>query len=353
MISAHASGAVPVFSKNRPPRVDVRRGLRSKADESPMPRQVVEPFPVGDLPVARPSSAAGSSYRRTDTRVMSVADWDAIPRNPRQRNEMVRIEKKRIDHLLNPTEKHREVAMGILPDGRQYKADGHTRCAAWRMGLVPAPDYLIVDVYACNDEAAIEDLYDSFDNSAAVESGTDRVTGAYSEAGIQPNSAFLREGGISTAARSLYHFLMRTAPDKKTKNDAINRCVRMFADEIMLLDAVPPTRILFPTGIIMGALLTFAENPESATRFWTAYAADSGWKEGGRVDAVQGLRERHTRLRGKSNGVRDMALMNYSISAFRGFQSGSTYTGQHLFREISKDVLRKYADEILESKAGK
>lgn len=294
----------------------------------------------------------GQAYVRSATIEMSIDEWARIPSNPRQRDETVRIEKNRIDHILTPDEKHRDVAMGILPDGRRYKVDGHTRSAAWKLGLVSPPKTLLVDTYLCADESAVEQLYDRYDSSFATETGTDRVTGAFREAGIAPVSPMLREGGISTAARGLYHFIMHTAPDKKTKSLAINECVKLFSKEIMLLDSIPPTRALFPTGIVMGALLTLGNNPTQGVKFWNAYASDSGWKDGGRVDAVQALRERHDKLRGKSTGARDTALMNYSVAAFRGYQKRTTYSTKHLLQEMSKDLLRKYAAEVLESKVG-
>lgn len=351
MLTGHTSSGAVV--ETRRPRAtvlkvtDARRRAeaafkaRPKTAANDEPSQVLQTF-SGDWP--------STSYRRAQSVQMTISEWDAIPRNPRQRNEIVRIEKNRIDHLLNPNEKHREVAMGGLPVGRQYKVDGHTRSAAWRLGLVDAPSYLIVDVYLCADMDAVEDLYDQFDSSAATESGTDRVTGAYAEAGVSPESAMLREGGISTAARALYHYLMHTSPDRKTKNMAINRCVKMFAPEIMLLDSIPPSRYVFPTGVLMGALLTFATAPEDAHKFWSAYAADAGWKGEGRVDAVEALRARHAKLRGKSNGARDSALMNYSIAAFRGYQKGSTYSVDNLIKEMSKDLLRRYAADVLAKK---
>lgn len=306
----------------------------------------VRPVVVATPPVER------QPYTRGAVIEMTAADWLGVPSNPRQRDEQVRIEKNRIDHLLTFDETHREVAMGILPDGRRYKVDGHTRAAVWRLGLVQPPKSLFVTTYMCADESAVEQLYDRYDSSFATETGTDRVTGAFREAGICPKSPMLREGGISTAARSLYHFIMHTAPDKKTKSLAINECVKLFSKEIMLLDSIPPTRALFPTGIVMGALLTLGNNPTQGVKFWNAYASDSGWKDGGRVDAVQALRERLDKLRGKSAGVRDTALMNYSVAAFRGYQKRTTYSTKHLLQEMSKDLLRKYAAEVLEAKVG-
>lgn len=295
----------------------------------------------------------GVAYRRTATIEMSVRDWLAVPSNPRQRDELVRLEKNRVDHLLEPEEKHREVAMGILPDGRRYKVDGHTRLLLWSKGLVPPPESLIVDVYSCANEAAVEQLYDKFDNTAATEYGTDRVTGAYREAGIAPKSPMLREGGISTATRQLYHFLTQTSPDKKSKDRVINACVRMFADEIMLLDTVEPTRFLFPTGIVMGALMTLTVHPEKATEFWTKYSANAGTKSGDRMDAVQALLERHAKEKGKTNGRRDQIFMATSVAAVEGYIRKKTWNSRDGISAKSRDSLRKYADEVIAKKEGR
>lgn len=294
--------------------------------------------------------ADGVPYQRLRTIEMPVEEWNSITKNPRQRDEDVRIEKNRVGHLLSFDPKHAEVALAVLPDGRRYKVDGHTRTAVWQMGLADAPQMLVVDVYGCADESAVRQLYDVFDNSAAGELGTDRVTGAYREAGIAPKSAMLREGGISTAIRQLYHYIHKTAPDRDSKNIVINKGVKLFSPEIMLLDDVNPTRIMFPCGVIMGALLTFGESPEMATKFWSAYMADAGWKGDGRVDAVQALHERRSQLRGKSSGARDNLLMSYSVAAFQGFQKRTTYKSRYLIAEKSKDMLRRYAEDAMARK---
>lgn len=295
----------------------------------------------------------GVPYKRVGTREMTLQEWAAIQSNPRQRDEKVRIEKNRVGHLLEFTPKHAEVAIGFLPNGACYKLDGHTRQLVWSLGLARAPDMMTVDIYHCAGITAITDLYDYFDNSASTESGTDRVTGAYREAGISPTSPMLREGGISAAIRSLYHYLHRTAPTRDTKNDVINKGVKLFAPEIMLLDAINPTRFMFPTGIVMGALLTLGDNDDTASRFWSAYMADAGWKDGDRVDSVFALAERRKQLRGKSHGVRDTLLMSCSVAAYQGFQKRNTYRSKYLIAEKSKDLLRKFAEDVMAKKEGR
>ena len=289
-------------------------------------------------------------YRRLKTVEMGIEEWNAIPKNPRQRDEIVRIEKNRAAHLFNPDPKHNEVALALLPNGGRYKVDGHTRTAVWSMGLVEAPKVLTVDVYACRDVAAAQQLYDRFDNTTAAESGTDRVTGAYRQAGIAPKSPMLRDGGISTAVRQLYHYITRTAPRTDTKNEVINKGVLLFAPEIERLDGISPTRPLFPTGILMGAILSLAAEPRDAENFWLDYATGGGMKLEGRMDAVQALHERRMIDRKKSSSVRDTNMMAAAIAAVGAYAKGKTYTVQHGITAKTKDVLRKYAEDAMARK---
>jgi hypothetical protein len=295
----------------------------------------------------------GDPYRELETIRMSVPEWDAIPSNPRQRDEQMRIDKGRVDHLLNLDEVHKKVAMAVLPDGARYKVDGHTRLAVWKAGLAAVPSYLNVDVFVCVDIAAVKQLYDRYDNAAAGELGVDRVTGAYRQAGISPKSPMLAEGGISTAARQLYHYLTQTAPTKQSKDLAINRTVTIFADEIMLLDGCAPTRALFPTGIIMGALLTLASQPRNAVDFWTRYSANSGFKDNGVMDAVQALLERHAKEKGKPNSRRDSIFMGASVAAVYGFSKEKLWSvNSNVIAQKSKEDLRQYANEVVKLKGG-
>lgn len=285
-------------------------------------------------------------FKRSETVSMSFEEWDDIPSNPRQRNEEVRIAHGRADHLLRPNQKHREVAMAQLPDGRAYKVDGHTRSALWRSGRMRPPSLLLVDVYDCQDEQALMDLYDLFDNTGAVELGTERVTGAYRESGINPTSPMLTEGGISTAMRELYEFVNQVGVTRNTKNAVINRAVKMFSDEIMLLDKIKPQRDAFPYGIVMGALLTFAKHGDKALRFWELYAADSGNKSDNTVDAVEALVQRRKENRGKGNSALGRLMMNYAVKAYEHHAKGKTFSSKHLIVAMHKDKIRKYADDI-------
>lgn len=294
----------------------------------------------------------GVPYRRIDTVTMSIEEWNSIPKNPRQRDEVIRIEKNRATHLLQFDPKHVEVAMAVLPNGDRYKVDGHTRTAVWRLGLAQAPDFLMVDVYACADINAAQQLYDRFDNTTAAESGTDRVTGAYRQAGISPTSPMLKSGEISTAIRQLFHYIHRTAPKKETKNAIINEGVLLFAKEIELLDSVAPTRTLFPTGVLMGAIISLAHDGKSAIPFWAKYAEGGGNKADGRMDSVQALHERRMNDKKKGNSVKDSALMASSVAAVGGFKNGATYTVKHGITAKSKDLMRKYANEAMARKGG-
>jgi hypothetical protein len=291
-------------------------------------------------------------YRRAETIEMDLGEWIGVPRNPRQRDEIVRIEKGNVAHLLTPDPMHSVVAMAVLPDGSRYKLDGHTRTAVWRLGKVEAPPTLSVDVYECADYGAVLQLYDRFDNSLVAETGTDRVTGAYNQAGISPKSSMLKSGEISTAIRELFHYIHRTSPKKETKNDVINDGILLFADEIKLLDEINPTRARFPGGIVMGALLTLAGEPDTAVEFWTEYAIDNGKKSDGRMDPVQALGENVAREKRRGSRARNTQLLATAVAAVGAYRDDKTYAVEHGIKAKSKDLLRKYAEQVMATKIG-
>lgn len=297
-----------------------------------------------------PDGLGDKPYRRSETIEMELGEWMDIPRNPRQRDEIVRIEKGNVAHLLTPDPMHAVVALAMLPDGSRYKLDGHTRTAAWRMGMVEAPSKLLVDVYECADYGAVLQLYDRFDNSLVAETGTDRVTGAYNQAGIAPKSSMLKSGEISTAIRELFHYIHRTSPKKETKNDVINEGILLFAPEIKLLDEINPPRSRFPGGIVMGALITLAGESDVSVEFWTEYAADNGKKSDGRMDAVQALSEKVAQEKRRGSRARNTGLMATAVAAVGGYRKDKTYTIQHGITAKAKDPMREYANQVMASK---
>lgn len=318
------------------------------------PVQKPAPKPVSNVTAlsVRSDAYGDESFKRIETITMSFADWDAIPSNPRQRNEEVRISRGRADHLLHPNQKHREVAMAILPDGREYKIDGHTRTALWRTRRIRPPAQILVDVYDCQDVQAAMKLYDLFDNTGATEIGSDRVTGAFREAGISPQTNLLLGGNISAAMCDLYAFVNQVSVRKNTKNDVINSAVKMFADEIMLLDKIKPTRDAFPYGIVMGAIMTLAKHGDKALGFWELYAADAGSKMDNVVDPVEALVQRRKENRGKGTNALGRLMMNYAVKACEYHLKGKKFTSRNLIVAMHKDKLRKYADEVQLAKIG-
>lgn len=338
MQTVHARGReIPVQTRKR-------RSLAHERAEAVFKQPA--PQNITTLPTSLTASYGDARFQRSETVQMSFAEWEAIPSNPRQRNEIVRIDKGRADHLLSPNEKHREVALALLPDNRIYKVDGHTRTALWRSGRVMPPSYLLVDVYNCVDDQAAMDLYDLFDNTGASESGTDRVTGAFREAGINPTSPMLLEGGISTAMRELYSFVNQVNVTTQMKNTVINSAIKTYAKEIMLLDKIKPTREAFPYGIVMGAILTFARYGDKPLRFWELYQADAGSKDEGSVDAVEALVQRRKEGRGKGNTTMGRLMMNYSIKAYDHHNKGKSFSAKTLIHAMHKDKLRAFANDV-------
>lgn len=225
---------------------------------------------------------------RGATVLMTPAQWALVQDNPRQRNTEAHAKKAKHLHKLHPT--HAEVHIGILPDGSTYKLDGHTRDLLWRTGKVSAPQMLNVHTWHCTSLQDACDLYGTFDNQAAAETSTDRVSGAVRENQVAFSSGLMRSGRYVSALR-VVHGMLYQGP--ASEYDMIKK----WKLELLLLDACAPANDKFLSGVIVAALLTFACHGGKAQDFWTRYARGDGVKVGDVRDGVQALQDRIVRLR--------------------------------------------------------
>jgi hypothetical protein len=240
---------------------------------------------------------------------MTPAEWARISGNPRQRNTEDRV--KRAKHLFTPSKDQQAVKMAVLPDGGQFKIDGHTRGLFWQLHPEIAPPELWVLVYSASDMAEVAELYDHCDNQAALETSNDKVFGAFRELGFEPVSGLMRMGRLAAALRLAYAV--------ETHQQAIavdvHRLVEHWLPEIRILDELVLQPSYFNVPVMAAALLTLRrykaaelnshERPghsnsgagrpwvkhELVREFWDRYNRNDGRKEGLAVDAVEALRK--------------------------------------------------------------
>lgn len=285
-----------------------------------------------------------SPYEYSHTEALPTSEWIAIPDNPQQRDVKVRIAKGRATHLFRLDPAHRKVVVGILPFGRLVKIEGHTRAFVWANGLLQSgdvPDTVVVEYWRCKDLQASKDLYDKYDNPVTEENGSDRVNGAANDAGINFESAIMKDGEISTALRELWSYIFAKKVKRDEKQSVISRAFMLFKRELQLLDNVITSRKKFPQPVIMAAILTLRADP-TAIGFWKKYADGHAFKFEGERDAIAIFEDRLPDLLRKSNYVKQREIMGNAAAAVDAYRRGETYNGRG-YQALNIEKLRAYA----------
>lgn len=291
---------------------------------------------------------ARAGYRHVGQVQMSIAGWDRVQSNRRQRDTELHARKAK--HLQEYDPVHRFVSMAVLPDGRRVKLDGHTRAYVWTTGGVAGPETVIVDVYACDSEDITETLYSKFDSQSAVETGADKVAGAARRHGLAFETGMLKAGRYGSAIKRLYIYSTKSWNAAWGDHDFVYDAVGFYARELRLLDTVGATPKAFPSGIIMAALATLRRRGEAGLPFWREYAAGGGTKTGFRMCGIQALTDAvadaKDSARGRADGgaTQALGLLGKGILAFEAKLSGQTYKAGKGggVRSMREDVLLEY-----------
>ena len=212
---------------------------------------------------------------------MTVDAWIEINDNPRQRNTQFHSKRAVKNHLSELSETHCRVAAAELPNGTQYKLDGHTRAYLWARDLLEKPKLLFCDLYKVKDIGEAIELYQHFDNQMAVETSGDKLAGALNLYGISQNSRMWTNGGATTALKAIYTNI--TVGISKVD---IADCVKPFAKALKLVESCGFHHPHFPAPVLTALILTVHLNGTEALSFWTAYDKDEGKKTSKSMDSV-------------------------------------------------------------------
>lgn len=261
---------------------------------------------------------------------MTVEEWRAVPDNPRQRNTERRLKKAR--HLDTPSAAHLEVKMA---SGKTFecKIDGHTRSLKWEREPHTAPTQpLLVTVYPVKTLAEAAELYTHFDSPQAVESPSDRVSGAFHEIGFEPASVPMRRGAVS-AALQLTHTLERGARRYRLEQaPTVYEIVKLWEKEIILLDGIMARAIkpdsIFKMFSIAAALLTLRKDGAGAARFWDEVGQDRGFKTADECDGIEALRRVMAQQRSFDVG-HVVWLTGKCLSCYERWRRHETYKLKH------------------------
>jgi hypothetical protein len=258
------------------------------------------------------------------TTEMTVDEWHGVPDNPRQRDTERHLQ--RATHLKAPSPTHSRVAMAMTADGHRWKLDGHTRALGWVRQMIPIPDRLVVSVYLVKDEAEACELYTHFDAQQAVETGYDKVYGAYRQLNFAPRSLLLKAGQISSAvklAQGCYE------GQRYASKEPIYDLMKLWQKELKLFDEVNPNKMRFRAPLITAALMTFRKHSEEPTEFWRLYNDDAGEKIENAMDPVEALSRFIMGSRGDNRqkaaaGTYD--VIGKGIAAYEAHRASRTYT---------------------------
>jgi len=297
---------------------DIYDRMRITQTNTPKPAPFV---PSKNAPI--PQFELGQTYREIPgLRRMSIQQWAAVPDNPEQRDTVKRSLKATYLNRYQPV--HRLVHMAILPDGSQYKVDGHTRVYKWVNGQVPnAPDYVEVKVYYCQDIETVCKLYDCHDNSKAADDAADKMFGAMRINEIEFKSAFMKSLKYHAGLVQLHEFTYGY------NNTPLRDIVARYKTALMLLDTVHCNQKRFPTGIMMAAVASLHVDGDRALPYWTKYQRDDGTKGNGKMDAVQVLCDFTVAELASRSKTAYGTTFRKALSFYLSFRGGTLYKSRN------------------------
>jgi hypothetical protein len=260
---------------------------------------------------------------------MPIEKWASVEDNPRQRDTEMRAQ--RAKHLFKFSPDHATVMAARLPSGKLIKLDGHTRTFLWQNGSVQGPETVRVVTFDVADMDEAKELYTHFDSDKAVERGNEKISGAFREYGLNPQSALLRSGRIANALR-----VARRALGMGQSSD-VYEIMGALKKPIKLLDSLMLNKHTFPTGMVAAIIITTARYGEDALPFWRAVLANAGSKIDGEMDGVQACYELQLHAQGKYGESAVQELAQRALSAFEKWRDKTT------LRQMPRPInLRKY-----------
>ncbi len=136
--------------------------------------------------------------------LMSFDTFAKLPDHPRQANRS-QAQVKKEHHKTWSLDKNL-VKVVELPDGTQWKLDGHSRVEAVKKGKVDKPtNDLMVIVYEVDSEVEAMEMFEHMDNKVATETTAQVIASAKHVAGVVSKKGSLSSRVGSMALRHLEH----------------------------------------------------------------------------------------------------------------------------------------------------
>ncbi|MDX2370866.1 MAG: hypothetical protein QNK36_21100 [Colwellia sp.] len=220
------------------------------------------------------------------TEVHSLDAFIEIPDNPRQRDTAVRAGKAVKKHLSHLHPSHTVVSIARLPNGEEYKLDGHTRCYLWDSEELERPSHVTYLVYELETVEQVKDFYRAFDSSSAAETSNDKVYSSLRDAfGYQPSSELFKNRGARTAIELVVN------KGGSISDDHLYELSQRHPDAVEAMKIIDRENTFskgkFNASFLGTMILTVMKDGEDALKFWEMFENNEGTKNAGKSDAVE------------------------------------------------------------------
>lgn len=228
---------------------------------------------------------------------MDFDTFAAIERCPKQRDETKRVNKP---HLRKYSPSMQCVAVAVLPTGKTYKVDGHTRVELVMNGKLPelTKSPMIVSVYSVRGMAEIRALYDTFDSTGASKNAAETIQSALSDLGITMTTPLLADGrfgsALSIAVKTYAQFDPTAFTERKPSR---TEQIEFFRSALEMIDRLDIAKSRFNQGVLAAAILAYKKHGAAANDFFAAYNATNGLESGSARNAVRMLHEIRNRMK--------------------------------------------------------
>ncbi len=201
--------------------------------------------------------------------LMTVAEWEAVCDNPRQR-DTERHAKKIIGDFSPWLEQGEIVQAACLPGGKLYKLNGHTRGYGWTNRLIYCPESIQVEIFDAKNVTEVIRMYQLYDNVRYSETSADLVSGCFHQLEFEPKSAYFRKGAVSMAIKYL---AMECIGGGATGRTSLFASIMNFLPEIVKADNIlVGCRIAeVPAWVLAAMLVSFRKHGDNVLEFWISY----------------------------------------------------------------------------------
>lgn len=248
-------------------------------------------------------AVVSNAPQRPSHRTMTLKQWLAVPDMPIQRDTPRHADEAWWLETL--CEAHHTVHMVVLPDGREFKADGHTRSYMWANEMTDAvPESLSVEVHHVRDMEHAKKIYKQYDGAGQTKNAGDQLYSALKEFDVPMTSKFFRNGsGLVSSLKEAYRHVCRAYGIEITaelKRNLLERAIEFFKPQLAALDAIDPKTSRKGGPNFKGPVSTafilahfkyseLGKSVDKVAEFFDRYNKDLGSKRGRKYDAVHSV----------------------------------------------------------------